>query len=345
MTGRNRVSARDVARLAGVDPSTVSRVLRDKTTKHKYAPETIERVRCAAAELNYRPSLAARALRTGQSMMVGMVVSDVANPFFAQLASYVERSAWSEKYRVLICSTNEDAARQEQQIADLASRGVDGLIVAPVSGARLGDFGTVVAVDRPSDEKCIPYVGLDNQMAGSMLGGNLISRGYRRIGVVIPASETDPTLRSRLDGMIEGLGQSGQIDWCLEVGGDSGQLSEISRQTVDKINECRLPDAIVGLTNWCTLGVLEALRHLNITWGEEVGLAGIDDFPAAAILKPSISVVAQPIQQIAATAVGLLLEQMAKSTSTELSSINLLEPTWIERESLGDLGKRGSLRG
>ena len=333
MTG-NRVSARDVARLAGVDPSTVSRVLRGKTVQHRYAPETIERVRRAAAELNYRPSLAARALRTGRSMMVGMVVSEVANPFFARLASHVERAAWDQGYRVVICSTNENAQRQEQQIADLASRGVDGLIIAPVAGACLGEFQAVVAIDRPAEEKGIPYVGLNNEKAGRMLGKNLIKRGYRRIGVVIPATETDPTLQCRLNGLQEELGESGQIEWCLEVASDPQALPEIARQAINQIERDSLPDAIVGLTNWCTLGILEALRRLGIAWGEEVGLAGIDDFAAASILQPAITVVAQPIEAIATTATQLLLKRIAATTLTEEQTTHLLEPIWIERESL-----------
>ena len=331
-----RITAKDVATLAGVDRSTVSRVLNDAAAREKYAPQTVARVRRAAKDLGYRPSMAARALRTGRAMLVGMVVPEIAWPFFAELASHVEHLAWEHGYRVVICSTSENAQRLVRRIADLVSRGIDGLIVSPCSDAALGGIRSVVAIDRPAATPDIPFVGLDNHKAGRLLGELLVERGYRSIGVVIPDCDVDPTLRCRFEGLSDALGSGGGIEWLVEAPVDPQLIQNVHARTARKLRQGPRPDAIIGLTSSCTLGVLEALAELGIAWGDDVGLAGVDDFAGAEFMKPAITVVAQPIEQIAATAFATLFDRMneADADPAGRAKHHLLEPVLLARDSL-----------
>ena len=335
------VTAQDVARLAGVDPSTVSRVLNRSFSRHRYTPETVGRIRKAARQLGYRPSLAARALRTGNSMLVALVVSDIANPFFAELAGSAERHAREQGYRLIVCNTQENPKWQAEHISDLVSRGVDGLIISPsgsngLTAAAKVDL-PVVLIDRPAPKGNWLFVGLDNVKAGQLLSKHLAKLHYKRVGLVMPQVATDPTLKQRLEGFKRGFGSSGRIIWVARVPAGSAMQAQARVVVRSRIQSSRRwPEAIVGLTNTCTLGTIEAMVDLGITWGESVGLAGIDDFPAASLLRPAVTEAAQPIEQIAANAVRLLLAYMAKPKRPTGRKSVLLNPVFIRRDSLPD---------
>ena len=330
-----KVGIKDVAEMAAVDVSTVSRILNRSFAGHKYSERTVKKVRDSAGRLGYRPHQAAKTLRTGKTMLLGMVVPDIANPFFAELASHVEHLAWRNGYRVVICSTDEDAERQTIQIADLASRGIDGLIISPAIGGRIRGAVASVAIDRPADESGIPCVRLDNHKAGYLLGEHLAGMGYQSIGIVLPESKFDPTIQHRLEGVLEGLGNLDFVKWQLEIPFSSAMVKDVRRETIKRLRMKAGPGAIVGLTNWCTLGILEALSELEIQWGSEIGLAGIDDFAGADLMKPGITVVAQPIKELADKAFARLLGLMSASDKKQTKNqACLLEPVLVVRNSL-----------
>lgn len=332
------VKANDVARLAGVEPSTVSRVLNRSFSQHRYAPRTIRRIHAAARKLGYQPSQAARTLRTGKSLLVGMVVSDISNPFFAQLAADSERFARGYGYHLIVTNTQDRAKWQAEHIRDLVSRGVDGLIVSPSGPGGLSTAAKmgvpVVLVDRATGKGNWPLVCLDHIKAGQFLGKHLSRLGYRQIGVVLPKVPTDPTLKQRLEGFQCGLGSSGKISWILRVPPGPDMQNHARSGVHRRLKASRPPDAIVGLNNTCTLGSVEALADLGITWGNSVGLAGIDDFPAASLLRPAVTVVAQPIEQIAANAVRLLVDNMTAEKPRARRKTVLLKPIFVTRDSL-----------
>lgn len=330
-----KVTAKDVARAAGVDPSAVSRVLNQATENHRYSTETIELIKRTADKLGYQPSIAARALRTGRSMLIGMVVPNIGNPFFAEIASHVERLAWQEGYRVVVCSTNEDAHRQTSQINDLISRGIDGLIVSPAMGGKIPATPPAIAIDRPADADGISCVCLDNHKAGFLLGEHLRQKGYKSVGVILQNFQLDPSLRERFDGFVEGFGNA-DIAWQLEIPFSSDILENVKSAAMSRLKDTPLPDAVIGLSNWCTLGALEAMAACNIKWGVEIGLGGIDDFAGAGLMKPGITVVAQPVKQLAREAFVRLLKVMTTPNENKLikPQVKLLEPVLIVRDSL-----------
>ncbi len=331
-----RTTARDVARVAGVDPSTVSRVLNEAFDRHRYAPKTVARVRRAARQLDYRPSVAARALRTGKTMLLGLVVSDIANPFFAELAARVERRAREHRYRLLVCNTDEQPRRQAEQLAELVAHRVDGLIVSPTGahGVRhaLRAGVPLVTIDRRLSRPAVPHVTLDNLMAGRLLGEHLRERGRRRVAVVSPPIGGQPVRPDRLEGLRQGLGPDGKIVWLQETAllaldtGAKASLRQRLQGTAAK------PDAIVGLTAISTQLAMAGLAEDGMAWPDQLALAGIDDFPAATLVHPAITVVAQPIGDIAAAALDALIRQIAEPDKPVNSMI--LEPSLIARDSV-----------
>lgn len=339
-------TASDVAKAAGVDRSTVSRILNRAFDDHRYAPRTIRAVEKAARELRYRPSNTALALRTGRTMLVGLVVADIANEFFGQLTAAIESALGTHGYRLMIGSTTEDPATQARHLDEMLHRKVDGLILCPAGSSGLkktGDAGTpVVLIDRPLSRSALPFVGLDNHDAGRQLGEHLRGLGYRTVGLVLPAGGDDPTLRWRVRGLEAGLGEGGRIAWRHEVAlrPDASDRQALAERLITTSAEP--VEALVGLTNDSTVTAMRALRDVGWRVPERVGLAGIDDFRAAELLDPPLTVVAQPITAIAQTACDTLLDAMsgraASGAESGAESVKhqdcLLPPQLVRRESL-----------
>jgi len=335
-----RVTISSVAKLAKVDLSTVSRVLNQSFDNHKYAAATIERINRAAEELGYQPSYAARSLRTGKTMLLGVVVADIGNPFFSEIASQLGNCIDQYGYRMVISSTNENPKRQREHIDSMLAYRVDGLIVAPCGPEGLSKAlragVPIVTIDRPMPDSGLPFVGIDNFAAGKLLAKKLAGCGYPKVGVVIPEGKTDITLQDRLLGLRTGLEDDGvAIVWVLQVPSTTDMRDEVRLAVGHKFKDSdSMPDAIVGMTNVCTLGILQALEDLDLSWSDSLGLAGIDDFAAASLVRPAISVVSQPLSRIALEASSLLLSLMDEDELKTKRESVLVGPEWIERKSL-----------
>lgn len=329
------VTMKDVAAAVEMDPSTVSRVLYGTSKRHKYDPKTVTRIREAAKRLGYRPSNTARALRSGKTALIGLVVADIASPFFAELAGRIEGHLGSAGYRLVISNTGECADRQEESIEEMIQHPMDGAIVAPSGHAGLikakNSGLAIVTVDRPSGLDDIAHVGLDDRQAGQMIGERLRQRGYHRIGVILPDSPDDPGIAQRLQGLQDGLGKQGQVMWSVP-GPRTSFAPDASNELCDRMQQ-QMPQALVGLNLTCNLTALAAISRLNLLVPQTIGLIGLDDFPTAAFWRPPITIVAQPIEQIAQQAVELLIEQINSSGQAAARNC-LLPPVLMERGSL-----------
>ncbi len=332
-----RVTAKDVAKLAEVDPSTVSRVLNNSSPNHSYDPDTIDRIKQAATTLGYRPSSLARALRMGKTFLLGLLVANIQNEFFAELAAHVERFARDNGYRMLICNTDESGELQGSLISDLVDRAVDGLIVVPSSPDGI-DLAVqrnvpVISVDRPW-QLSVPHIGMDNIAAGAMLAEHLAQLGYQKLMMVSQTSVNDRSVLDRIKGFKQtGAGKSivahVEITKSLE---DSQSITDLG----DALENAGRVDAIVGLNNIATIKAYQMLTQKKLDIPGDIGLAGIDDFQAAGFMKPGITVVAQPVREIARLAVDAMLASLS-DTDAIVASKSLL-PTLIKRTSLKKLG-------
>ncbi|MBL4700184.1 MAG: LacI family DNA-binding transcriptional regulator [Phycisphaeraceae bacterium] len=332
-------SIAEVGRKAKVHPSTVSRILNKSFESHRYSAKTVARVIAVAQELGYRPSQAGRTLRTGKTMQIGVLVPDITSVFFNQFIKHLEKKVWATGYRLLICCSNENAQQEQEYLSDLLSRGIDGLVVAPSDTQSCQQVITagipLVSVDRPLLGMTVPHVGLDNIEAGQMMGQHLIEMGYKHVMAVAPCLPNDPTLPQRCKGLAQGLVTEGAVLKTVELPSEATdeQLNKIVNFATAKPHT-----AIVGLTEDTTFRVYECLRSHGLSIPDDVGMGGIDDFPAARLVCPAISVIAQPIEQLAHKAFECLLEMInetEKASSTIESSIYCqLSPEFIRRESL-----------
>jgi LacI family transcriptional regulator len=304
---------RDVAKKAGVSVATVSHVINGT---RKVAPETEARVRRAMEELGYQPNAIAQSLRKRTTYAIGILVSDITNPFFATIVRGAEDAALEAGYSVIVCNSDEDPQKEDVYIRALWRRRIDGMLIAPTRD------GTSPAIQELVQRK-LPFVFVDRKAKGieadavlsDNIGGaylatkHLIERGHKRIGIVlgIPGATTT---EERLLGYRQALEETG-LPFTEDLVVWGGYRMEGGRKACAKLLSLSdPPTAIFSTNNLMTVGVLQELSHRGIKIPEEVAVVGFDDLEWAEIVHPPLTVVAQRPYEIGYQAFKILLERL-----------------------------------
>lgn len=327
----------DVAQEANVSISTVSRALNNSEKVH---PETKAHVRAVANELGYKRSRVARRLRLkdGKASLIGLVIPDIQNPFFADVTRGVEDIAQAQNYGLLLSNSDEDPDKQRLALDILQTEDVDGVIVPPVSEkdpalCQLVETDiAVVCVDRRLRNARVDTIISDNREGAYRAVSHLIDLGHERIAFIGGVPHIS-TLTERQQGYKQALTESGMpIDSKLVKQANSGQ--ERGRRFTEELLELQdPPTAIFSGNNLTTLGVLAALNEQRVAVPEEMAVVGYDDVPWAQALNPPPTVVDQAGYEMGRRAAEILVERLqhpgrAPTTRT-------LEPELIVRRSCG----------
>ncbi len=310
---RERVTIKDVARRAGLSVATVSRVLNGKFTVD---PELAKRVHAAAAELRYKPNRMARDLRRQVSSVWSVILSDIGNPFFTTMVRSIEEDAAAAGYSIVLCNTDDDPLKEANYLDIARSQNVAGIIISPASEvetdlSRLIDDGIpAVCVDRLPADRNVGAVLVDN-FSGSHLGTtHLIEQGYKRIAF-IGGPHTTTTARERRQGYEAALAQADrEVDAKLVVEANHKQDGGAAAM-LQLLGLSPRPDAVLVANNLMGVGALESLVASGARVPDDLGLVSWDDLPWAVVMRPSLTVIAQPVEQIGRTAAALLLETIA----------------------------------
>lgn len=301
----------DVARLAGVSPATVSRVINGHSSVD---PTLAQRVHRAVEQLGYRPSRVARSLRTHRAAVWGLVISDIRNPFFTDMARGVEDAAMQRGYSVVLCNTDEDRPKEQAYIDLAVDERMTGVIISPASAETDGvrrliaaDI-PVVLVDRRLDLP-VDSVVIDNVGGARSAVEHLVERGYRRIACISGPSQTS-TGQDRAAGYVAALGAAGlPTDPDLLVYANfrtSGGYDASDRL----LGLPKPPDAMFVANNLMTLGALSALRARGVQAPGQMGIVGFDDIDWADLLSPSLTTIGQPTYEIGREAAQLLVARL-----------------------------------
>ncbi len=318
----------DVAKRAGVSISTVSRVLNGSA---RVNGEVALRVRAAIEELHYQPSHAARTLQTNRSHIIGLLLTDIQNPFFTTLIRGVEDVAQRNGYSLILCNSDEDSAKERQYIEVLCAERVAGAIVVSING-RQRDLQLfhqhnipIVAVDRRIADSDADAVLVDNVRGAREAVAHLVANGYQRIGI-ITGPPTATTGQERLEGYRQALRAAGITpDAQLERYGSFKE--ESGRQLTNELLDLEPAlDALFVANNLMTLGALEAFYLRNIRVPDDIALVGFDEMPWAALSAISLTTVTQPVYEIGSTAAMRLFQRLQAPTTLTHQEI-VLAPT------------------
>jgi LacI family transcriptional regulator len=306
------VTSKDIASELGVSQSTVSRALRGDP---RVAPATRARVLDAARRSNYTPNLAARSLITRRTRTVGVVVSDITNPFYPELLEILHNEFALADYRTFLINERTDA-HLEQHVAELINGGaVDGLVyVSAVLGTPLPGRGVsarpIVLLNREIDSTTVDAVVSDNRGGGRAVAEALVRMGHRRIAL-IAGPENTSTSRDRELGFMEQLKSSGiPFDEQMRR---VGQFSHHSgyQWCLDLLAADTRPTAVFAANDVIAFGALDAARRIEIRVPEELSIVGFDDIDMAGWEGFSLTTVRQPLPEMARAAAHLLMERIA----------------------------------
>lgn len=325
----------EVAREAGVSITTVSHVVNGTRQVNK---ETVRRVHAAIARTGYRPHSIARALAGARTHSLGLAISGISNPYFGDVIAAIETEAAARGYTLLLGDTHDEPQKELQMVEELVRRRVDGLLLAPSSGARdhaLRYLATqsvpVVLVDRLLPLE-LDQVGPENEEPTMRLVEHLAGLGHARIGFVA-GLEGLSTTEERVRGYRAGLQRSGlPVDEALIAHG--GSQHEPARAATHRLLELeRPPTALVTGNNAMTIGVVHALRERELDIPGDVALAAFDDFEWSDLFHPRLTAMAQPTRAIGTQAVQLLLGRIEEPGRPPRSI--RLQPSFVHRESCG----------
>ena len=305
------VSIKDVAEAAGVSTATVSRVL---SNGQHVRPEVRARVMAAVERLGYRPNLVARSLRSQHSNTLGLIVSDIRNPFFTSISRAVEDAAYEQGFSVLLCNTDENPEKETIYLNLLRDENVAGIIVSPTrqTVARFTSSNLnipTVVIDRSMPNADVDVVLLDNVDAGYRLTTHLIENGYRHIGIL--CGEASTTGRERQAGYEKALRAHELTSAAEHVKYIQPRIEDGYAATLKMLDTAQPLDALVTTNSLLGAGALQAMRERKLSIPDDIALVTFDETTWASLVQPAITLIAQPTYEIGKTATELLMQRIA----------------------------------
>jgi LacI family transcriptional regulator len=332
------VTVNEVAKRAGVSPMTVSRVVNGSP---RVSPETRERVERAVADLGYLPNRLARGLTQQKTGVLGLIVPDIANPFYTLLVSGVEKVAARAGRHVLLCNTQGDLERERRYVEDMVAFRADGVLIAPVSDGSRGSLKTLrqhklptVLLDRTVNGFECDVVQCDSIAGARRLVEHLIGLGHRRIAM-ITENPAVSTARDRFRGYCDALEAAGfELDQTYVVPSNAINPEHVRKATCALLELPERPTAVFAVNNIAALGVAEAARESGLSIPEDLALVCFDDIDYASRLYPFLTVMNQPAETFGTIAGQLLLDRLEEPVHATTRTV-VLTAEFIVRLSCG----------
>ena len=331
------VTLKDIAKDLGVSIVTVSKVLRNHDD---IGPETRARVQKRLKELNYQPNLAARALVTGRTSLMGLVVPDLVHSFFAQLAKELSRVLRKKGYGLIISSSDEDHELENEEIAHMLARNVDVLLVASAQpNASLfrqlaQQRKSFVLIDRHFDDLKANFIGTDDRRAGTIATEHLIENGCRRIAHIAgegvsPATEREAGYRTAL--MKHGLPVPDNYVSSRARGDESGSLAGYDAMNA-LLKLTPRPDGVFCYNDPMASGAMQAILEAGLRIPHDIAIVGCGNVQYAAMLRVPLTSIDQDSATLAERSAKLALSLVGKTDAVRPKTV-LTEPKLVIRES------------
>ncbi|PJE99731.1 LacI family transcriptional regulator [Streptomyces carminius] len=330
------VGIKDVARRAGVSVGTVSNVI---NRPEMVAEETRTRVQAVITQLGYVRSESARQLRAGHSRIIALLVLDMANPFFADVATGAERAAREEGLRVMLCNSAQSPAEEADYLSLFAEQRVRGVLITPadITGRSLADFRRhgipYVMVDRlvSGDDCC--SVSVDDVTGGTLAARHLLAQGHREL-VYVSGPMQLSQCRDRHTGVLAALHEAGLPPEALTlVEGERLDVAAGRDAGARLLGMTPRPTAVFCANDLLTLGVLQALFAAGVPVPDGMALVGYDDIEFAAAAAVPLTSVRQPAYRMGRTAADLLIEETGEDAARHRHQKIVLQPELVVRDS------------
>lgn len=299
-------SIKDIASDLGITAATVSNAL---SGKGRVSKDLAERIRTRADELGYRPNLAGRALRSGKTGILGLVMPDLTNPLFPRIAQTISNEADAKQLGILIADSRGSAAEQSTALRRMLNLGVDGLLVVPQKGTSPDPMPVpIVVINTESDPQ--NAVSADHVGGGALIARHITEIGHRRL-LLLGGDPVSEVQRDRIKGMTSALPAdvTARILW-----GEAG-VAQVPDQVKNGVT------AILTTSDLIALQVHSSLLRAQISVPEQVSLTGFDNMSISSIMHPTLTTVAQNVEDIASRAIEIITAMIAKTEVPNLGEV------------------------
>lgn len=337
-----RVSISDIAQSLGVSKTLVSLVLNDKSSAFGISKETQRKVLEKVKELNYKPNLMARNLRLGKTNTLGLIVSDISNPFYSRIARYIEDIAELHGYNLFICSTDEKVSKEIALTKMLRDRQVDGLILSSSQkdGEELlqilGENFPLVLIDRFINGFDANYISVDNFKGSYYAVEHLIKQKRKRIAAFAISPIHVSTISDRVQGYLQALRDNEQSygsEFLIEI--PFNNVKEAVYEYMKKLTVgSKKIDGLFAINNNIALACLEYINEEKISVPSDLSLVCFDDVDLFKLTNPTITSVAQPLEEMCTSAMEMLFDSIQSKTQKEKKHIVLPTKLIIRRSTV-----------
>lgn len=334
-----KVNIVDIAKKAGVSISTVSRVLNGKAEEFRISEKSQQKIRETAKKLNYVPNQFAANLKSGKSNTIALVIPSLSNPFFADIASEINAEVRNRGYITIIGDSDENKDIENEELLQMQSRNVEGLVIAPCDQnwkglKRLHDQGLpIVCIDRYFENTDIPYVSTDNYDGAVMATKHLLENGHKRIACIQGVPESVPN-RLRIKGYQDAMLAAGFKDY--QIIGDEFSVQNGYKETKLLLQPKEKPTAIFALSNNIAIGCIKAIREENLSIPDDISLITFDDHEYLDYLATPLSCITQPTREMCRIAIKYLFFMLANKEIKNRQV--LLKPELKYRKSVKRIG-------
>ena len=319
---KSKITLTDIAQHLDVSVALVSLVLRNKWKENRISRELAKKVKETAKQMGYKPNVVAQSLRTGKSGIIGLIIADISNPFYGQIARVIENEAEKSGYEVMFGSSEENLDKFIKVGETLISRQVDGLIVVPVSGSDVTLSGwkerniPLICIDRFVPDLKIPFIVSDNYLGSLTVTDFMIERGYRKIAFVTNDTELS-TYKERENGFLDAVKKStvtnishtvfklNHKDWWAELRNIIPLILKMETEII------YFPQNMLGIEG------IRIFKELNINIPSDISVISYDNPEIFELYKPGITCYEQPVSEMAKEATSLLVKKLSKNIALE----------------------------
>lgn len=323
---KKRVTLHDVAAAADVSIATVSYVLNNQGSVSEDVRKTVRRT---AKKLGYQQNRAARAMKMGRSNIIGLVIPNIENPFFATVAQSVLTESQKCGYQVFLIDTEGSHDSEAKAVQGLAAQGVDGVIVFPVDDSELTISGRtpvpVVVLDRDTPD--LDLVQAEYYEGGRMLANHLTSLGHKRFAI-LEGPRVVSSVRSRTRGFIESLGEDCEITWQIE----HPFVLELTKKAKKRLQERNFTALVCG-NDLIAMSAIAHYRDTGVKVPDELSIVGFDDIPFASVVTPPLTTIRMPIATMGKEAVNLLIRRLQEKEESQSRNRIVLDVELVIRKS------------
>ncbi|AYL99412.1 LacI family DNA-binding transcriptional regulator [Mucilaginibacter celer] len=334
---KKKLSIVDIANSLNISKTTVSFILNGRAQEKRISEELVKRVLEYVKEVGYKPNSLAKSLRTGKSHIIGLLVQDISNHFFATIARQIEDLAYKNGYKIIYSSTDNDTQKTQELITMFRERHVDGYIITPPDGIEddisdlIRDGFPVVLFDRYLPSVPTDYVVVDNLFSTYNATQYLIDNGHKNI-VFITYSSIQTQMIERLEGYEKAMHQSKLKTSVTEID-FYASADSIVKLILDFFEQNKDVDAILFGNNHLGKCGLKATRKAGKRVPEDIALIAFDDYELFELYTPAVTAIAQPISEIADNVINLLMERLNTTTEEQKKQHITLATELIVRDS------------